>query len=125
MLQSLTWKLLIGFTLLLSALMDPFELGADFQTIAFILGFDLIPLIPKLIMFGIDFFYNVSGLASAFFVLLAKEIIIDAFPLGKLINLIVKPAIIFILILINGLPILLAIAVAGIDLLLNLEKKLI
>ena len=125
MLQSLGWKLIIGLTLLLAAWIDPFGLGRDFQIVAFILGFDLIPLIPKLIMFGVDFFYNITGLSTSLFFMLAEEIILDFFIIGKIINLAIKPAIIFILIAINGLPVFLALAVAAIDFLLNLEKKLI
>ena len=125
MLQSLSWKIIIGITLLLLAWMDPFGLGRDFKIVAFILGFDLIPLIPKLIIFGLDFYFDISGLSSFLFIQLAEEIIFDLFIIGKIVNLIVKPVIIFLLILLNGLPLFLALAIAGIDLLINLEKKLI
>ncbi len=125
MLQSLSWKVIIGIAVLIAAWIDPLDLGRDFQIIAFILGFDLIPLIPKLAIFALDFYFDISGLAGALFILLAEEIILDTFIIGKVINLIVKPTIVFLLIIINGLPVFLALVVAAIDFLLNLEKKLI
>ncbi len=125
MLQSLTWKIIIGIVLLFAAWTDPLDLGKDFQTVVFILGFDLIPLIPKLVMFGIDYYYNISGLSGTLFIMLAEEIILNAFIIGKVINLFVKPAIIFILIAINGYSVYLALVVAVIDFFLNREKKLI
>lgn len=125
MFQLLTSAVIIGLVLWFAAWIDPFDFGRDFQIVFFILGFDLIPLIPKLVIFGFDFFYDITGLAPMMFILLAEEIVLDVFIIGKVINMVIKPAIVFMLIVINDLPLLLALIIGAIDLLLNMQKKLI
>ena len=125
MLQLSSWKMIIGITLVLFAWIDPFDFGDDFQIITFILGFDALPLIPKILVFGIDYLKEISGWGLFLLILIAEEIVLEFMVAGKLIQMIVKPAIIFLLIILNDIPLLIALLVAGIDLLLNFHKKLI
>ncbi|MEW6095752.1 MAG: hypothetical protein AB1567_04400 [bacterium] len=114
---------LIGLILILAAWTDPFLLGPDFQIIAFILGFDMMTLIPKVAIFGIDYFWDISGYGLFLLLQVAEDILFDFFTVGRIIELILKPAVVFLIIFINGFGFWLAFIAAVIDFIFNFQKK--
>ncbi len=125
MFQLFSWRTIIGIVLILSSWIDPFNFGMEFAAVAFILGFDLMPLISKIVIFGIDFWLSISGFGGFLLIQIAESIIFHFFALGRIVELIVKPAIVFFLIYISNLPVWLALVVAAIDFFLNYQKKLL
>ncbi|MBS3051772.1 MAG: hypothetical protein J4428_00165 [Candidatus Aenigmarchaeota archaeon] len=125
MFQLFSWRTIIGMVLILSSWIDPFNFGMEFAVVAFILGFDLMPLISKIVIFGIDFWLNISGFGGFLLIQITENIIFHFFALGRIVELIVKPAIVFFLIYISNLPVWLALLVAVIDFFLNYQKKLL
>lgn len=116
---------LIGLLLIVLAWVDPFQLGVNFRVLFFILGFDLMNLFFKIILFVGDLFLEISGLGWLLVILLGVEILIYLFDLKTIFGLIAKPLVVFGIIYLNGLGTELGIIVAGIDLLLNYSKKYI
>jgi hypothetical protein len=118
-------KQLIGLLLITLAWIDPFSLGVNYQVLFFIIGFDLMHIIPKVIIFLADLFLDISGLGWLLIILLGVEFLIYVFKLKTLVGLFVKPLVVFGIIYLNGLGWELGVIVAGIDLLLNYSKKYI
>ncbi len=118
-------KQTIGLALIVLAWIDPLELGMTFRMLLFILGFDLVHLIPKIIVFVADYVYDLSGLGWMLLLLIGAESALELLKLKSFINLIVKPLVVFSIIYLNELGLELAVIVAGIDLLLNIGKKYI
>lgn len=116
---------IIGLILIFLSWLDPFQFGQDFQIVAFILGFDIMTIIPKVIIFGIDYFWDISGYGLFLLIQLIEDLIFHFFTLGRIIELVTKPAIIFVIIFINGFGFWLALLIAGIDFLLNFQNKAI
>lgn len=114
-----------GLILIFASWIDPFQLGQEFQIVAFILGFDIMTIIPKVVIFGIDYFWDISGYGLFLLLQLAEDLIFHFFTIGRIIELITKPTIVFLIIFINGFGFWLALIVAGIDFLLNLQNKAI
>ena len=116
---------MIGLLLITLAWIDPFSLGVNYQVLFFILGFDLMHIVPKVIVFVADLFLEISGLGWLLIILLGVEFLIFIFKLKTLVGLIVKPLVVFGVIYFNRLGWELGVIVAGIDLLLNYSKKYI
>jgi len=116
---------LIGLLLITLAWIDPFSLGINYQVLFFILGFDLMHIIPKIIIFVTDLFLDISGLGWLLIILLGVEFLIYVFKLKTFVGLLVKPLVVFGIIYFNKLGWELGVIVAGIDLLLNYSKKYI
>jgi len=114
---------LLGLILIILAWIDPFMLGEDFQILAFILGFDIMTLIPKVIIFGIDYFWDISGYGLFLLIQVAQDIIFDFFLVGKFIEIIIKPAVVFLIVILNGFGFWLAAIAAVLDFILNWQKK--
>jgi hypothetical protein len=116
---------LIGLFLIFLSWLDPFSWGEDFQIVSFILGFDMMTLLPKIIIFGIDYFWDISGYGLFLLIQVAEDLVFDYFTLGRAIELIVKPLVVFSIIFINGFGFWLAAIAAVIDFIFNWEKKIV
>ncbi|MBU5688729.1 MAG: hypothetical protein KQA41_00660 [Candidatus Aenigmarchaeota archaeon] len=113
----------IGLSLILFSWLDPFYWGEEFQIVSFILGFDMMTLFPKIIIFGIDYFWDISGYGLFLLLQVIEDLIFDFFTLGRIIELIVKPGIVFLIIFLNGFGFWLASIAAVIDFIFNFQKK--
>lgn len=116
---------IIGLLLIFLSWRDPFSMGSDFQIVAFILGFDMMTLLPKIIIFGIDYFWDISGYGLFLLIQLTEDIIFDFFLIGRMIELLIKPSVVFFIIFINGFGFWLAFITAFIDFILNWQKKIV
>ncbi len=116
---------LIGLSLIMLSWLDPFYWGQEFQIVSFILGFDIMTLLPKIIIFGIDYFWDISGYGLFLLIQVLEDIIFDFFTLGRIIELILKPLIVFSIIFFNGFGFWLATIAAVIDFILNWERKIV
>ncbi|MBU5690066.1 MAG: hypothetical protein QXM68_03315 [Candidatus Aenigmatarchaeota archaeon] len=116
---------IFGLILIFASWIDPFQLGEEFQIVAFILGFDIMTIIPKVIIFGIDYFWDISGYGLFLLLQLAEDLVFHFFTIGRIIELVAKPTIVFLIIFVNGFGFWLALIVALIDLMLNLQNKAI
>ncbi|MCX8179672.1 MAG: hypothetical protein N3E38_03010 [Candidatus Aenigmarchaeota archaeon] len=114
-----------GLSLILLAWLDPFSWGEEFRIVAFIIGFDMMTLLPKIIIFGIDYFWDISGYGLFLLIQVAQEIIFDIFTIGRIIELITKPLIVFFIIYFNGFGFWLSSIAAVIDFIFNLNKKVL
>ena len=114
---------IIGLILIFSSWVDPFSWGQDFQILAFILGFDIMTIIPKVVIFGVDYFWDISGYGLFLLLQLAEDLVFHFFTLGRIIELVTKPIIVFLIIIVNGFGFWLALIVAFIDFLLNFKNK--
>ncbi|MEM5777625.1 MAG: hypothetical protein QXJ06_04230 [Candidatus Aenigmatarchaeota archaeon] len=114
---------IIGLSLIIFSWLDPFFWGEEFRIVSFILGFDIMTLFPKIIIFGIDYFWNISGYGLFLLLQVAEGLIFDFFTLSRMIELIVKPGIVFLIIFLNDFGFWLAFFAAVIDFFLNLQKK--
>lgn len=115
---------LFGLLLILLAWVDPLSFGTDFQVVCFILGFDIMSWIPKIIIFCIDFFWDISGFGLFLLLQVVDDIIFEFLPLGKLLEILVKSGVVFLIIFANGFSFWLALIVAIIDALLIIQRKL-
>jgi len=117
---------IIGFALIVLAWFDPFGLDIMIKILMFILGFDLMSLIPKIIIFVLDYLFFILNYSFGFgwlgwslLILVAAEALLMLIPFGKKINIIIKTVAVFgVSFLAFGIQP--ALIVAGIDLLLNL-----
>jgi len=115
-------KEVIGLALIFLAWLDPLKIGTSFRIILFILGFDMVSLLVKFLVFGIDYFLGI-GIGWTLLLLIAAEIITKFLLMKSLIDLIIKPLAVFAILILSNLSLEIAIIVAGIDLLLNMTKK--
>lgn len=112
---------IIGFALIALAWFDPFGFDIMIRILMFVLGFDLMSIIPKIGIFVIDYLFGFSWLGWTLLILVATELI-TMLIVGKIIRLIVKPLAVFtVSFLALGLQP--ALIIAGIDLLLNLSVR--
>ena len=110
---------IIGFVLVFVAWFDPLGLDLMIRVLIFILGFDLMSLVPKVGVFVLDYFIGFGYLGFTLLILLVIEVITTFLLIGIIIKLILKPLAVFgISFLYFGLQP--ALILAGIDLLLNL-----
>ncbi|MEM5793352.1 MAG: hypothetical protein QXY45_03290 [Candidatus Aenigmatarchaeota archaeon] len=118
-------KELIGIFLIVLSITNPFEVGAEFQAIFFILGFDFMGFFFKLGIFLIDFFFEISTIGLYLGILIIIEGLFHILDLKGFWSYIVKPAFVFLTIYLNNYGWILGFIAAGIDLLLNFSKKYI
>ena len=120
-------RLTIGLILIVLAWFDPFNFGLSFRIVLFVLGFDMLSLVIKIGIFIVDYllsYYLVGvGIGWMLILLLIAEVITKFLFLKWIVDLIVKPVVVFVILFYNGIIWEAAIIVAGIDLLLNLTKK--
>jgi hypothetical protein len=112
----------IGLALIILAWLDPLNLGINFRIVLFILGFDMVSLLVKFLVFGLDYFLGI-GIGWTLLLLIAAEIITKFLFVKSLIDLIIKPLAVFAILILSNLSVEIAIIVAVIDLLLNMTKK--
>ena len=117
------FRQVIGLGLILFSWLDPFYWGEEFQIVSFILGFDMMTLFPKIIIFGVDYFWDISGYGLFLLLQVAEDIIFDFFTLGRIIELIIKPLVVFSIIFFNGFGFWLAAIAAVMDFIFNWEKR--
>jgi len=118
----------IGLVLIVIAWIDPFSLGLPFRIVLFVLGFDMLSLVIKLGIFIVEYLlshYFGSGVGIGWFLilLLIAELMTKFLLFKWIVDLIIKPVLVFVILFYNGIIWEAAIIVAGIDLLLNLTKK--
>lgn len=116
---------LIGLALVAAAWFNPFAVDYYIQILMFIVGFDMMSLIPKVGVFMLDFFgvFGFFGLGWTLLILLAVEIISTFFLIGLFINLTIKPLAVFAVAFLALGSLNFAIIVGVVDLLLNLTRK--
>ena len=119
----MVFRQLFGIALILIAWFNYFALGDTMRIVAFVIGFDLLTLFPKFLIFGLDYFIGLSGLGWILILSIIAELIAKMIFLGKFINYILKPAAIFIILYTNGITLDVSAIVAGLDLLINMTKK--
>lgn len=118
----------IGLALIVLAWIDPFSLGLPFRIVLFVLGFDMLSLMIKVGIFIAEyllshFFGFGVGIGWVLILLLIAEVITRFLFLKWIVDLIIKPVVVFVILFYSGIIWEAAIIVAGIDLLLNLTKK--
>lgn len=119
----------IGFALLFISWFNPFGLDLLIRILIFILGFDMVSLVPKLVVFGLNFFFPLFGTVFGYFawtllILVAAEIVSLVIVVGILINLILKPVFVFIITFLVTNQVDISVITAVIDLFLNLTHKI-
>jgi len=118
----------IGLILIVIAWIDPFSLGLPFRIVLFVLGFDMLSLVIKVGIFIVEYvlshYFGFGVGIGWFLILLLVAELMTKFLLFKwIVDLIIKPVLVFVILFYNGIIWEAAIIVAGIDLLLNLTKK--
>ena len=113
----------IGLVLIIIAWFNFLDLGDIARIIVFIIGFDMLNLFSKILVFGVDYFIGLSGLGLILGLIVLVEVLATLLFLGKFLNYILKPFAVFIILFTNGIALEIAIIVAGIDLLLNMTKR--
>ncbi|HKZ45726.1 MAG TPA: hypothetical protein VJ343_03410 [archaeon] len=109
---------LVGFALVVLSWFNPFSFDLMVRILIFVLGFDLMSILPKLFIFVLDYLVGFSWLGFTLIILVAAEIVFILLEV-KRIRLIVKPIAVFIVSFLSfGFQP--ALIVAGIDLLLNI-----
>jgi hypothetical protein len=116
---------IIGFFFIILAWSGPFGMGVEFQILFFILGFDFMSLIPKIVVFALDFLLGLSGIGIFMLAIIVIEAAMQLLALKPIIGYILKPLAVFMILYVNGIAIAIAFIVAGVDLLLNMSKKYI
>jgi hypothetical protein len=119
---------MVGITISLLAWFNPLGLAMPMRIALFILGFDMMGVIVKILIFWFNFAFPAFGDGFSYFswtllVLLFSEMLAVALSVDRMYRLIVKPAIVFAAVFIS-LGFQLALVIAGIDLLMNLAHKI-
>jgi hypothetical protein len=112
----------IGLTLITIAWFNPLSLGESFRIVLFILGFDMISLLVKFIVFGIDYFLGI-GIGWVLILSIIADLVTKFLFVKSYLDLALKPLAVFAILYLSNLGLEIAIIVAGIDLLLNMTKK--
>jgi len=116
----------IGLVLVLLAWFNPFNFGLPIQIVLFVIGFDAIGIVFKLLMFVLNFFFPMLGEPGNFLVwtlllLMGAEVAVSLLEKFSFLIRIAKPLIVFATIFFGMNNFQLALIVAGIDLILNLK----
>lgn len=118
----------LGFVLAAVAWFDPFGFAFLIRVILFIIGFDMMGLVPKIGLFAIYFFYPIFGdtfgyLSWTLFILFVAEVVLEVLHLEYPFRFFIKPLAVFgaAYFALGLQP---AIVAAGIDLILNLTHKI-
>ena len=119
---------IFGLALVIIAWFNPLEFDFLIRVIIFILGFDMMGLVPKIGLFTIYFFYPIFGLTFGYLswtllLLFLTEIVLSILQLEAPFRFFVKPLAVFVVALVV-LDFQLAIITAAIDLLFNLTHKI-
>ncbi len=122
---------LIGLALVVLAWFNPLGVTFLFRIVLFILGFDMMTMIPKVGLFAMNYFFPTFGdifgyLSYTLLFLFLSELIIMLLHLDVPFNLFIKPLAVFVTTLLALGPIYgtqPAFVAVGIDLLLNLSHK--
>ena len=117
------FRQLIGLALIIIAWFNFLGLGDIARIVVFIIGFDMLNLFSKILVFGVDYFIGLSGLGLILGLIVLVEAVATLLFLGKFLNYILKPLAVFIILFTNGIALEIAVIVAGIDLLLNMTKR--
>ena len=112
----------IGLALIIIAWINPLNLGENFRIVLFILGFDMISLFIKFLVFGIDYFLGI-GIGWILIISIIADVVTKFFLVKSFLDLIVKPLAVFAILYLSNVSFEIAVIVAGIDLLLNMTKK--
>jgi|GEM_PF-1999087 len=118
---------LIGLIVALLAWFNPLELDMPLRIALFIIGFDMMGIILKIILFWANFVFPVFGegfnsFSWTLLILLTPEIAFIVTGLSRHYRLIIKPVIVFVAAYIS-LGLQPALAVAAVDLVVNLTQK--
>lgn len=119
---------IIGLVVALFAWFNPLGLDMLARTALFILGFDMMGVIVKILIFWTNFAFPIFGeqfdtFSWTLLMLLLTEMVLVALAADRPYRLVIKPLVVFAAIFISfGLQP--ALAVAGIDLLVNLTHKI-
>ncbi|MHC4751284.1 MAG: hypothetical protein ACYTFW_15610 [Planctomycetota bacterium] len=119
---------LVGLLVMLFVWFNPLGLDMLLRVALFILGFDMMWVVLKIVIFGINFVFPIFGEGVEMFswtllLLTAGEIVLIAFEADRPFRFIVKPFVVFAAVFIS-LGIQPAVALAGIDLLINMTTKI-
>lgn len=112
-------KDLIGFVLIYLAFFNPLNLDLPIRLILFLLGFDLMSFLPKIVVFLFDYFLGFSGLGILLIFLLFADIV--ARVIFKGLAAIGKPIIIFFLLYFISPNFAMNLAASMINFLINLS----
>jgi len=116
----------IGLFLILLSWFNPFSFALPIRIAIFILGFDTMSILPKVLIFILYFFFPLLGEALSFLfwtliILAIVEVIVSLLEKEGIVRMIVKPLIVFVSVFIGLNDLQLALIAAGIDLILNLK----
>ena len=119
---------IIGLTIALFAWFNPLGLDVLVRVALFILGFDMMHVVVKILIFWLNFAFPIFGEQFEIFswvllMLLLVEMVLVALRADKPYRIILKPLVVFIAVFVS-LGLQPAIIVAGIDLLMNLIHKI-
>ena len=119
------FRQLLGLSLIFISWFNPLSLTSEWRVILFILGFDLVSLLPKVIIFGLDFFFELLEplLAWTVLLLIIVELLARFLISGFLLNFIIKPIILFLVGYLNGLSTSLCLIISTIGVAINLIKR--
>jgi len=117
-----------GLLIALIAWFNPFALDELVRVALFILGFDMMDMLPKLAVFTLNFFFPAFGNAFGMFswtllLLFAAELVIMVVEADRPHRLLVKPFAVFTTAFLS-LGLQPALLLSGIDLLINLTHKI-
>ena len=119
---------ILGLALVVIAWFNPFDFSFLIRVVIFILGFDIMGLVPKIGLFAIYFFYPVFGetfgfLSWTLFLLFIAEIVLTILQIEAPFRFLVKPVAVFAtaFLALGFQPALIA---AAIDLIFNLTHKI-
>lgn len=117
----------IGLALILLSWFDPFGLGLQVRIVLFIIGFDIMSILPKIGIFLLNLLFPLSAafgyLSWALLILFFSELVIAYTEAYKPYRLVIKPSAVFVVAYL-ALGLQPALVVAGIDLLINLTHKI-
>jgi hypothetical protein len=116
---------LIGLSLIFAAWTNPLGVDILIRILMFILGFDLMSLIPKIGIFLADFLglFGFFGLGWTLMLLLVVEIVATFLLISLVVNLIAKPIAVFVAAFFSLGVLKPALLIAVIDFILNLTRK--
>ena len=112
----------IGLALIITAWINPLSLGENFRIVLFILGFDMISLIVKILAFVMNYFIGI-GIGWILILSILADVVTKFLFKKSFLGLVLNPLAVFAILYLSNLGLEIAIIVAGIDLILNMTKK--
>jgi hypothetical protein len=101
------------------------SMGLEAKILLFILAFDLMSLVPKIAIFILDFFMDISGTGIFLLGLVVAEAVVQLLDINLLFGYVLKPLAVFGILYASNISMPIAALGAGIDLLLNISKQYI